>query len=109
MAIRTGNSMLVVAADYCFPLAAVATAARSVAPTLVDAVGVLRYAAWGPVHADPGDLMPLHEVHALPRELATETVETILASAGPGRCCAHDALHWLTALAKRYDPAGVSR
>lgn len=165
---------------------------RDVAPTLIDAVAVLPYAAIGAVHADPVDPMPTHEDHAMLRELTPETVEAILAACGPGsgspqtivelrllggalareprhrsafchrnaacslsvigvlvppaaeavvshaaelvaavapwstggqmpnfaasddpqrpsRCYNEDALHWLRALAKRYDPASVMR
>lgn len=165
---------------------------RAVAPALIDAVGVMPYAAIGMVHADPVDPMPVHEDHALLREMTAETVETILAACGPGsgspqtivelrllggelareprhrsafchrnaayglstigvlapptgetvvthaaelvaavapwatggqlpnfaasndparpaRCYDEDALHWLRALARRYDPAGIMR
>lgn len=165
---------------------------RDVAPSLIDAVGVLPYAAIGAVHADPVDPMPTHEDHALLREMSHETVDAILAACGPGsnspqtivevrllggelareprhrsafchrnaayslsvigvlagpigdhveahaaelveamapwstggqlpnfaasadpgrpsRCYNEDALHWLKALAKRYDPASVMR
>jgi FAD binding domain len=165
---------------------------RAGAPTLLDTVAVLPYAAIGAVHADPVDPMPLHDDHALLRELTAAAAETILAAAGPGsgspqtivelrllggalareprhrsafchrdaayalsvvgvlvppvaelvtghaaglvaalapwstggqmpnfaasddpgrpaRCYSDDTLHWLTALAKRYDPAGVAR
>ncbi|MEU0495729.1 FAD-binding oxidoreductase [Mycobacterium sp. NPDC006124] len=57
---------------------------REAAPVLIDAVGVLPYAAIGAVHADPVDPMPVHEGHALLRELTAETVEAILAACGPG-------------------------
>lgn len=163
-----------------------------VAPSLIDAIGVMPYAAIGAVHADPVDPMPTHEDHALLRELSAEAVDAILAACGPGsnspqtivelrllggelareprhrsafchrnaayalsvigvlappageavvghaadvvgamarwstggqmpnfaastdparpaRCYNEDALHWLRALAKRYDPAAVMR
>ncbi|GAB7071518.1 FAD-binding oxidoreductase [Mycobacterium hodleri] len=57
---------------------------REAAPVLIDAVGVLPYAAIGAVHADPVDPMPTHEDHALLRELTAETVDAILAACGPG-------------------------
>lgn len=57
---------------------------REVAPPLIDAVGVLPYAAIGAVHADPVDPMPIREEHALLRELSAETVDEILAACGPG-------------------------
>jgi hypothetical protein len=56
---------------------------RDVAPALIDAIGVLPYAAIGAVHADPVDPMPTHEAHALLRELSAETVDEILAACGP--------------------------
>ena len=55
----------------------------AVAHPVIDAVGVLPYAAISAVHADPVDLMPTHEDHALLRELTAETVEAILAACGP--------------------------
>ncbi|MBJ7341633.1 FAD-binding oxidoreductase [Mycolicibacterium sp.] len=165
---------------------------RDVAPALIDAVGVMPYAAIGAVHADPVDPMPALEDHALLRELTADTVDALLARCGPGsnspqtivelrllggelareprhrsafchrnaafslsvigvlappageavvghaaelvsamepwstggqmpnfapstdpgrlgRCYNEDALHWLNALARRYDPASVMR
>ncbi|MDT5153068.1 MAG: hypothetical protein QOI01_4801 [Mycobacterium sp.] len=58
-------------------------AVRDVAPILIDAIGVMPYAAIGPGHADPVDPMPTHEPHALLRELSAETVDEILAACGP--------------------------
>jgi hypothetical protein len=43
-------------------------AVRYTAPALIDAIGVMPYAAIGAVHADPVDPMPTHEAHALLRE-----------------------------------------
>ena len=57
---------------------------RDVAPSLIDAVGVMPYAAIGAVHADPVDPMPTHEDHALLREMSAEAVDAILAACGPG-------------------------
>ncbi len=56
---------------------------RAAAPVLIDAVGVMPYAAIGAVHADPVDPMPTHENHALLRELPAEAVDALLALAGP--------------------------
>ncbi|CAN5454300.1 FAD-binding oxidoreductase [soil metagenome] len=56
---------------------------RAVATPLIDAVGVMPYAAIGAVHADPPNPMPVHERHALLRELTPQTVDAILAFAGP--------------------------
>ena len=57
---------------------------RSIATPLIDAVGVLPYAALGAVHADPVDPMPTHESTALTNELSHEAVDALLAAAGPG-------------------------
>lgn len=57
---------------------------RAVATPIMDTVGVLPYAAIGAVHADPVDPMPCFEEQALLRELTPETVEALLAAAGPG-------------------------
>ncbi|ORA31572.1 FAD-binding oxidoreductase [Mycobacterium aquaticum] len=56
---------------------------RAVANPVLDTVGVLPYAAIGAVHADPVDPMPVSENHTLLREFTTETVDVILAAAGP--------------------------
>lgn len=57
---------------------------RAAAVPIIDAVGVLPFAAIGAVHADPVDPMPCHEDHTLLRELTPETVDALLAAAGPG-------------------------
>ena len=59
------------------------TPMRAVAPALLDAVGVLPYAAIGAVHADPPNPMPVYEYHVLLSRLTTEAVDTLLAVAGP--------------------------
>lgn len=56
---------------------------RDVAPPLIDAVGVMPYAAIGAVHADPVGPMPTHEDHALLRELGVEACDEIFAACGP--------------------------
>ena len=56
---------------------------RSVAEPLLDAVGVMPYAAIGAVHADPPNPMPVYEDHVLLSRLTTEAVDTLLAVAGP--------------------------
>lgn len=56
---------------------------RDVAVPLLDGVGVLPYATIGAVHADPTHPMPVHENHALLRELPAEAVDALLAVAGP--------------------------
>ncbi|MBU9764113.1 FAD-binding oxidoreductase [Mycobacterium sp. TNTM28] len=56
---------------------------RAVATPVLDTVAVLPYAAIGAVHADPVDPMPLYEHHTLLRELTSDTVDVLLAAAGP--------------------------
>ncbi len=56
---------------------------RQVADPVIDAVSVLPYAAIGAVHADPVDPMPAHEDHAVLREVTAETIDALLAAAGP--------------------------
>ncbi len=56
---------------------------RAAATPLIDAVTVLPYAAIAAVHADPPNPMPVHEDHALLRELTPDAVEALLAVAGP--------------------------
>ncbi|MGV0772279.1 FAD-binding oxidoreductase [Mycobacterium syngnathidarum] len=56
---------------------------RAVATAVLDTVAVMPYAAIGAVHADPVDPMPIYEHHTLLRELTAETVEVLLAAAGP--------------------------
>ncbi|BBY17131.1 FAD-binding oxidoreductase [Mycolicibacterium litorale] len=57
---------------------------RSVAPPVMDTVGVLPYAAIGAVHADPVDPMPVHEDHTLLHSFDPAAAEALLAVAGPG-------------------------
>ena len=59
------------------------TPMRAVAPALLDAVGVMPYAAIAAVHADPPHPMPVYENHTLLNRLTTETVDALLAVAGP--------------------------
>ncbi|WP_083409835.1 FAD-binding oxidoreductase [Mycolicibacterium rutilum] len=56
---------------------------RRVADPVLDAVSVLPYAAIGAVHADPVEPLPVHEDHAVLRELTAEAVDALLAAAGP--------------------------
>lgn len=56
---------------------------RAVATPVLDTVAVMPYAAIGAVHADPVDPLPIFEHHTLLRELTAETVEVLLAAAGP--------------------------
>lgn len=56
---------------------------RAVATPLIDAVTLMPYSAIGAVHADPPNPMPVHEDHALLRELTPETVDALLSVAGP--------------------------
>jgi UDP-N-acetylenolpyruvoylglucosamine reductase len=57
---------------------------RAVAEPLIDMIATTPYAAVGSIHADPTDPMPGHEASGLLRELTPETVEALLAVAGPG-------------------------
>lgn len=57
---------------------------RSVATPLIDAVGMMPYAAIAAVHADPVDPMPVHEFSALTHELSHEAIDALLSVAGPG-------------------------
>ena len=54
---------------------------RSIATPLIDAVGVLPYAALGAVHADPVDPMPTHESHGIDQRAVTRGRRRIA-----GRC-----------------------
>ncbi|MFT4087382.1 MAG: FAD-binding protein [Gordonia sp. (in: high G+C Gram-positive bacteria)] len=56
---------------------------RSVATPLLDAVGVLPYAAIGAIHADPPQPMPSHDASTLLRELPAEAVDVLLDHVGP--------------------------
>jgi FAD/FMN-containing dehydrogenase len=57
---------------------------RAVAPALLDVLGELPMAQIAAVHADPVDPMPVWERGMLLRELTAETVDALLAVAGPG-------------------------
>jgi FAD/FMN-containing dehydrogenase len=63
--------------------AAVLAPIRATATPIIDAVGVIPYAAIGMVHADPVDPMPAYEASDLLRELPAEAVDALLAAAGP--------------------------
>lgn len=85
---------------------------RDVAPALIDVVGVMPYAAIGMVHANPVDSMPIHEDHALLREVTPDAVETILTAWGPGSNSPQTIvelrlLGGLRALVRRYYPAEI--
>ncbi|GGO21411.1 FAD-binding oxidoreductase [Microbispora bryophytorum] len=56
---------------------------RAVAEPVLDAVEPLPYAAIDSIHQDPTQPMPVAERGALLRELTAETVEALLAVAGP--------------------------
>jgi FAD/FMN-containing dehydrogenase len=68
-------------AAVCEPLLA---DIRAAAPTILEAMGPLPYAAIGAVHADPVEPMPAHEDTALLRELPAAAVDALLDLAGPG-------------------------
>jgi hypothetical protein len=57
---------------------------RAAAPTVLDGVGVLPYAAVDAVHADPVDPMPVVEKAMLLTEFPAAAAEVLLAHAGPG-------------------------
>ncbi|MGY1741912.1 MULTISPECIES: FAD-binding oxidoreductase [unclassified Blastococcus] len=56
---------------------------RAVAPALVDGVGEMPFAAVDAIHMDPTEPMPTHDRGTLLRELTADTVEALLAAAGP--------------------------
>ncbi|WP_217370978.1 FAD-binding oxidoreductase [Nonomuraea antri] len=58
---------------------------RAVAEPVVDTIGRLPYTQLDAIHSDPVDPMPVVERGGLLRELTGETVEALLAVAGPGR------------------------
>lgn len=64
--------------------AALLAPVRACAPTLIDAVHTMPYAALGAVHADPVDPMPATETSDLLRELPADAVDALLRVAGPG-------------------------
>jgi len=58
-------------------------AMRAVATPLIDAVGVMPYAAIGAVHSDPDDPMPLHESSLLLDEFGPDTADVLVDLVGP--------------------------
>jgi FAD/FMN-containing dehydrogenase len=60
---------------------------RDVAPPLIDMVGRMPYAELDRIHLDPEHPVPFDEGGVLLRELAPETIETILEHAGPDAQC----------------------
>ncbi|GAA3449920.1 FAD-binding oxidoreductase [Dactylosporangium matsuzakiense] len=56
---------------------------RAAAPSIIDDIAVLPYAAIDAVHRDPTDPMPSRERGVLLDALTPETVERIVAAAGP--------------------------
>jgi FAD/FMN-containing dehydrogenase len=59
-------------------------AMRAAAPALLDDVAVKPYTAIDSVHTDPIDPMPVREHHQLLGGFTPETIEALLAVAGPG-------------------------
>lgn len=57
---------------------------RAAAPIIIDAVGMMPYAALGVIHSDPVDPLPAHEGHALLAGFPVQAAEELLAVAGPG-------------------------
>ena len=56
---------------------------RAVAEPILGGIATMPFAALGAIHADPVDPMPAHEHNLLLRELTAETVDALLAVAGP--------------------------
>jgi len=56
---------------------------RAAAPMIIDAVGVMPYAALGMIHSDPVDPIPVHEGHALLDGFPAEAAERLVAATGP--------------------------
>ncbi|MGY1769861.1 FAD-binding oxidoreductase [Blastococcus sp. SYSU D00813] len=63
--------------------AALVAPMRAVAPALLDGVGEMPFAAVDAIHMDPTDPMPTYDRGTLLRELTADTVEALLAAAGP--------------------------
>ncbi len=63
--------------------AALVAPMRAVAPALLDGVGEMPFAAVDAIHMDPTDPMPVHDRGTLLRELTADTVDALLAAAGP--------------------------
>ncbi len=57
---------------------------RAAAPTLIDGVGPLPYAALGVIHADPPDPLPFHEHGSLMASLPPAAIDTLVGLTGPG-------------------------
>ncbi len=57
---------------------------RAIAPPVLDAVSDQPYTAFGAIHADPVTPVPAVERTALLGELTADTVDALLATAGPG-------------------------
>ncbi|MDO0925057.1 nuclear transport factor 2 family protein [Streptomyces sp. TG1A-8] len=60
---------------------------RAAAPVLLDTLGDMPYDSFAQIHADPVDPAPFLERTAMLRSLAPDTVEEILAVAGPAADC----------------------
>jgi FAD/FMN-containing dehydrogenase len=56
---------------------------RAAAPRLLDTVGELPFTANAAIHADPVDPLPVFERGTLLRDLSADTVQALLAVAGP--------------------------
>lgn len=57
------------------------------ATPVLDGMGVLPFVAFGAIHMDPVDPMPVVEDHTLLAELTEDTVQALLALAGPDAEC----------------------
>ena len=60
---------------------------RAAATPVLDGVGPLPFAAFGAIHSDPTDPMPVVEDHTLLAALPADAVETLLGQVGPDADC----------------------
>ncbi|GAA3573497.1 FAD-binding oxidoreductase [Microlunatus spumicola] len=67
--------------------AAVLAPMRAAATPVLDGVGRLPFAAFGAIHTDPADPMPVVEDHTLLAGLPDEAVDALLARVGPEADC----------------------
>ncbi|MGY1744820.1 FAD-binding oxidoreductase [Blastococcus sp. SYSU D00695] len=63
--------------------AALVAPMRAVAPALLDGLGEMPFAAVDAIHMDPTAPMPTYDRGTLLRELTADTVDAVLAAAGP--------------------------
>jgi UDP-N-acetylenolpyruvoylglucosamine reductase len=56
---------------------------RAAAPAIIDTVQQMPYGGFAAIHSDPVDPVPAYERTGLLREITSETVDAIIAAAGP--------------------------